>query len=215
MAVSAVVAVGALYAGQLVVLPDGSFVPRSFITHSVMLLASVGILWLVPRRRLSDCGFTRGTYRFRARILLWVLPTALLSLVSAFASGPSDTPAFLVGRSELQLVIFVWIYASVSEEVLTRGLLQTLISIGDAAKAGRTLFGIPVVVAVNRFTADTDAEIELVRKIAREAGAEDAVVSNVWAEGGKGGAELAEAVAAACEKPSEFKFLYPLDIPIK
>jgi methylenetetrahydrofolate dehydrogenase (NADP+)/methenyltetrahydrofolate cyclohydrolase/formyltetrahydrofolate synthetase/formate--tetrahydrofolate ligase len=76
-------------------------------------------------------------------------------------------------------------------------------------------YGIPVVVAVNRFTADTDAEVELVRKAALDAGADDSVESNVWAKGGEGGAALAEAVVKACEKPSDFKFLYPLDIPIK
>jgi formate--tetrahydrofolate ligase len=77
------------------------------------------------------------------------------------------------------------------------------------------LFGVPVVVAVNRFTDDTPAEIELIKKIAVEAGAEGAYLSQVWAEGGKGGAELAEAVAAACEKPNNFQLLYPDDMPIK
>jgi len=71
-------------------------------------------------------------------------------------------------------------------------------------------FGIPVVVAVNSFKDDTPAEVELVRKMAIEAGAEDAVVSRHWMEGGKGSVDLAEAVVAACEKPSDFKFLYPL-----
>jgi formyltetrahydrofolate synthetase len=70
-------------------------------------------------------------------------------------------------------------------------------------------------VAVNRFKDDTDNEIALVRKIALEAGAEDAVMSNHWAEGGQGSVELGKAVMAACEKPSNFKFLYDLDIPIK
>lgn len=77
------------------------------------------------------------------------------------------------------------------------------------------LFGIPVVVAINRFTTDTEAEIALVKEQAVAAGAEGAFVSEVWARGGEGGAELAEAVIAACEKPSNFHFLYPLDIPIK
>lgn len=77
------------------------------------------------------------------------------------------------------------------------------------------LFGVPVVVAVNRFISDTDKEIEIIRKKARAAGADDAVVSEVWAEGSKGGAELAKAVVRAAEKPSDFKFLYPLDISIK
>jgi len=76
------------------------------------------------------------------------------------------------------------------------------------------LFGVPVVVAINRFSPDTDKEIETVREIAMEAGAEDAVTSNVWADGGRGGEALAEAVIKAAEKPSDFKFLYPLDMSI-
>jgi formyltetrahydrofolate synthetase len=71
-------------------------------------------------------------------------------------------------------------------------------------------FGIPVVVAVNSFKDDTQAEVELVREAAIKAGAEDAVVSRHWMEGGAGAAKLAEAVVAACEKPSNFDFLYPL-----
>lgn len=77
------------------------------------------------------------------------------------------------------------------------------------------LFGIPVVVAINRFTNDTDKEVEVIKKKAQKAGAEDAVVSDVWAEGSKGGEELAKAVVKAAEKPSNFQFLYPLDISIK
>jgi methylenetetrahydrofolate dehydrogenase (NADP+)/methenyltetrahydrofolate cyclohydrolase/formyltetrahydrofolate synthetase len=76
-------------------------------------------------------------------------------------------------------------------------------------------FGIPVVVAVNSFASDTPAEVELVRKAAVEAGAEDAVVATHWMNGGDGAAALAEAVVKAAEKPSNFKFLYPLDISIK
>ena len=77
------------------------------------------------------------------------------------------------------------------------------------------LFGIPVVVAVNRFQYDSPAEIELVRKKAIEAGASDAVMANHWAQGGAGAVDLGKAVIAACEKPSNFEFLYSLDIPIK
>jgi formyltetrahydrofolate synthetase len=76
-------------------------------------------------------------------------------------------------------------------------------------------FGIPVVVGINRFQHDTDAEIELVRKIALEAGAEDAVMTNHWAEGGRGAVALGEAVVEACKKPSDFSFLYPLETGIK
>lgn len=77
------------------------------------------------------------------------------------------------------------------------------------------LFGVPAVVAVNHFESDTEAEVNAVRERALAAGAEDAVTSKVWLKGGDGGIELAEAVAKAAEKPSEFKFLYPLDWPIK
>ncbi|MFH1097728.1 MAG: formate--tetrahydrofolate ligase [Candidatus Desantisbacteria bacterium] len=77
------------------------------------------------------------------------------------------------------------------------------------------LFGVPVVVAINRFTDDTDKEIELIRKKAMDAGADDAVPTEHWARGGDGAIELAKAVVAATEKPSNFKFLYPLDISIK
>jgi methylenetetrahydrofolate dehydrogenase (NADP+)/methenyltetrahydrofolate cyclohydrolase/formyltetrahydrofolate synthetase len=77
------------------------------------------------------------------------------------------------------------------------------------------LFGIPVVVAINRFKYDTDAEMKLVKKIAEEAGAYAAVPCDHWANAGAGALELAEAVISACEQPSNFQFLYPLDWPIK
>jgi formyltetrahydrofolate synthetase len=76
-------------------------------------------------------------------------------------------------------------------------------------------FGVPVVVAVNRFATDSDGEIELVRKAAVAAGAEDAVLADHWAEGGAGAVGLAKAVIAACAKPASFRFLYPLEWDIK
>ncbi len=69
-------------------------------------------------------------------------------------------------------------------------------------------FGLPAVVAVNRRPEDTDEEIELVTRLAGEAGAFAAAVSDGFAQGGKGAAELAEAVVAACDEPNEFRFLY-------
>jgi len=77
------------------------------------------------------------------------------------------------------------------------------------------MFGVPVVVAINQFPDDTPAEMELARKAAEQAGAEAAVTSNHWAEGGKGATDLAAAVVAACEKPVDFKLLYPDEMPIK
>ncbi len=77
------------------------------------------------------------------------------------------------------------------------------------------MFGVPVVVAINQFPFDTPAEVELARKVAESAGAEAAVMANHWAEGGKGAVKLAEAVVAACEKPTQFKLLYGNDLSIK
>lgn len=101
-------------------------------------------------------------------------------------------------------------YTEENLELLEKGLANLEANIKIAK-----LFGIPVVVAINRFPTDTDREIEMVKKAAEGFGAEAGVESRVWAEGGKGGAELAEAVVEACERPSDFQFLYPLEIPIK
>ncbi|MFO7681738.1 MAG: formate--tetrahydrofolate ligase [Chloroflexota bacterium] len=76
-------------------------------------------------------------------------------------------------------------------------------------------FGVPVVVAVNRFKDDTPAEVELVRRHAKEAGAYDAVMSNHWAEGGAGSVDLGKAIMAACQQPANFTFLYPNELSIK
>ncbi|MBQ2767014.1 MAG: formate--tetrahydrofolate ligase [Clostridia bacterium] len=75
-------------------------------------------------------------------------------------------------------------------------------------------YGVPVVVAINRFGTDTDAELELLRKICIDRGA-DFALSEVFARGGEGGIELAEKVVAACEKPSSFKLLYRDEDSIK
>ncbi len=76
-------------------------------------------------------------------------------------------------------------------------------------------FGLPVVVAINKFPTDTDAEIDLVRKIALEAGAEAAKVSEVHAKDGEGAVALAEAVVKAASKKNTFDYLYPVEASIK
>lgn len=77
------------------------------------------------------------------------------------------------------------------------------------------LFGLPVVVAINKFTSDTEKEIETLKDIALDAGADDAAVSNVWEKGGEGGIDLAEKVVRNCEKQNNFEFLYPDGWPIR
>ena len=101
-------------------------------------------------------------------------------------------------------------YVEENLELLEKGCVNLVKMIQNAR-----LFGIVVVVAVNRFKTDTPAEVDLIRKIAIQEGAHDAVMSNHWAEGGAGAVELGKAVITACEKPGTFQFLYPLDIRIK
>jgi formate--tetrahydrofolate ligase len=77
------------------------------------------------------------------------------------------------------------------------------------------IHGVTPVVAINAFESDHPEEIEAVRRISIEAGALGAAVSTHWADGGKGAVELAEMVIEAADQPSDFKFLYELDQPIK
>jgi formyltetrahydrofolate synthetase len=101
-------------------------------------------------------------------------------------------------------------YTDENLELLKKGLPNMQHHIKNVLK-----FGVPVVVAVNSFASDTPAEVELVRKAAVEAGAEDAVVCTHWMDGGKGAKALAELVVKTVEKPTKFKFLYPLEWSIK
>jgi methylenetetrahydrofolate dehydrogenase (NADP+)/methenyltetrahydrofolate cyclohydrolase/formyltetrahydrofolate synthetase len=101
-------------------------------------------------------------------------------------------------------------YTKENLELLSKGLPNLLQHIENVTK-----FGVPVVVAINRFKDDTDAEIALIRERAKETGAFDVAESQVWMWGGRGGAELAEAVVKACEQPSDFRFLYADDMSIK
>ncbi|MFZ0534027.1 MAG: formate--tetrahydrofolate ligase [Anaerolineales bacterium] len=101
-------------------------------------------------------------------------------------------------------------YTTENLDLLRAGLGNMQHHIRNAKK-----FGVNVVVAVNSFKDDTEAEVDLIRKAAVEAGAEDAVVCRHWMEGGKGAIKLAEAVIKAAEKPTNFKFLYPLEMSIK
>ncbi len=101
-------------------------------------------------------------------------------------------------------------YIEENLELLRQGLPNMERHIHNALK-----FGVNVVVAVNSFANDTPAEVEMVRLAALEAGAMDAVVSTHWMDGGAGSVALAEAVIKAAEQPSNFKFLYPLEMSIK
>ena len=79
--------------------------------------------------------------------------------------------------------------------------------------AGLRQYGIPVVVAVNRFESDAEAELSFLERYCAENGA-DFALSEVFAKGGAGGTELAEKVCKAADAPSDFRLLYPDDMPV-
>ena len=76
-------------------------------------------------------------------------------------------------------------------------------------------FDVPVVVCINRFADDTEKEIEAIRRRVVNLGAHSVAVSDAWSSGGQGAVELAEAVMEACTAKHNFRFLYPVDLPIK
>jgi len=77
----------------------------------------------------------------------------------------------------------------------------------------QTVFGLPCVVALNRFPTDTEAELALAEEKCKALGV-NAVLTEVWAKGGEGGAALAEEVVRVCEQKSNFNFSYELSLPI-
>jgi formyltetrahydrofolate synthetase len=129
-----------------------------------------------------------------------VVLVATIRALNMHGGGPTVKPGAPLDKA----------YTEENLELLEAGLPNLGAHIRNANK-----FGIPVVVAVNRFTQDTDAEVELIREYALEQGAFDSVPTEHWTEGGEGAAELAQAVVDACEEPSDFEFLYPLDWSIK
>jgi formate--tetrahydrofolate ligase len=100
-------------------------------------------------------------------------------------------------------------YTKENLELLEKGCENLIANIETVKKAG-----VRPVVCVNSFYTDTKAEIELVRKVAEQNGAL-AAVSEHWLKGGDGSIELAEAVIAACNEKTNFKFLYELETPLR
>ncbi|KAL1613408.1 tetrahydrofolate synthase [Diplodia seriata] len=125
-----------------------------------------------------------------------VVIVATVRALKVHGGGPEITPGAQLPE----------VYRTENVEVLRKGCVNLKKHIQNAKQ-----FGVPVVVAINQFETDTDAEIAVIREEALAAGAEDAIQSNHWAEGGKGAIELAKGVIAASEKPKDFKLLYDLE----
>ncbi len=95
-------------------------------------------------------------------------------------------------------------------KALEKGLPNLLQHVENITK----VYGLPAVVAINRFPADTEAELDLVEKKCGELGVK-AVLSEVWGKGGEGGMKLAEEVVKLCEEKSDFQYSYSLDMTIE
>lgn len=151
----------------------------------------------------ADCGmekFMNIKCRVSGLVPNCVVIVASVRALKMHGGGPAVVPGKPLDKA----------YKEENLKLLEAGLPNVIQHVENARK-----FGVPVVVAVNKFTTDTDAEIAMIKKAAVQAGAEGAFLSDVWANGGEGGAELAEAVIAACEKPTDFRFLYPDNASIK
>lgn len=94
-------------------------------------------------------------------------------------------------------------------EALSAGLVNLERHISNVTK----VYGLPAIVSINKFTTDTDAEIQLLKDRVSALGAQ-VVLANHWAQGGAGAAELAELVVDACAKPSEMTFVYEDELPL-
>ena len=151
----------------------------------------------------ADCGMEKFfdiKCRYSGLVPDCVVMVATIRALKVHGGGPKVTPGRELDKA----------YTEENLELLEKGLVNLEANIKNAQQ-----FGIPVVVAVNRFPTDSDAEVERVKRAAEEFGAEAGVESNVFTDGGPGGAALAEAVVEATERPSNFKFLYPDDASIK
>ena len=95
-------------------------------------------------------------------------------------------------------------------EALEKGIPNLLRHVSNI----KNVFGLPCVVAINRFPTDTDKELDFILKKTKELSV-NTVLSNVWAEGGAGGIELAEEVVRLCEQPNDFRFAYDLEDTIE
>jgi len=129
-----------------------------------------------------------------------VVLVATVRALKMHGGGPKVTPGKPLSSA----------YTEENLDLLRKGLCNLTAHIEVIKK-----YGLPVVVAINSFPTDTEAEHEIAREAALEAGAFDAVVTKGWALGGEGTAELARAVDKAASSPHQAKLLYSLELPIK
>ena len=125
-----------------------------------------------------------------------VVVVATVRALKVHGGGPEITPGGALHE----------IYRTENIDILRKGCVNLKKHVENAR-----YYGIPVVVAINKFETDTEAEIAVVKEEALAAGAVDAIPANHWAEGGKGAVDLAKGVIKASALEKDFKLLYSLD----
>ena len=125
-----------------------------------------------------------------------VVVVATVRALKVHGGGPEITPGAALHE----------VYRTENVDILRKGCVNLRKHISNARE-----YGIPIVVAINKFDTDTDAEIAVIKEEALAAGATDAIPANHWAEGGQGAEELAKGVITASSKEKDFKLLYDLE----
>ena len=125
-----------------------------------------------------------------------VVIVATVRALKVHGGGPEITPGAPLHE----------VYRTENVDILRKGCVNLRKHIANAKQ-----YGVPVVVAINKFETDTEAEIAVIREEAIAAGAEDAIPANHWAEGGAGAVDLAKGVLVASSKPKDFQLLYDLN----
>ena len=125
-----------------------------------------------------------------------VVVVATVRALKVHGGGPEISPGAALPE----------VYRTENIDILRKGCVNLRKHVSNAV-----FYGIPVVVAINKFETDTDAEIAVIKEEALAAGATDAIPANHWAEGGKGAVDLAKGVIAASAQEKHFKLLYDLE----
>jgi membrane protease YdiL (CAAX protease family) len=107
---------------------EDNFVPSSFVTHTLMWILSVALICVLSKGQLRNYGFSKAKFRLTPKIFLWMVPMAILSVLGFMGSRLAGEGELINGLVVLQDILFIWIYASISEEIFTRGLLQSFLS---------------------------------------------------------------------------------------
>lgn len=151
IALAAAVFLAALYGGRF--LPHNDIFPTSFGIDCLMLGLSLIAMAVVTRGRFRLFGFTFGRYRFSPSILLWVLPMAVFVTLGTISQPRGAVQHSFVNFTPLQAIIYIWIYSSICEEILVRGLLQTLLRDIEAATPDPRWWTVPTVISAVFFGA--------------------------------------------------------------